>query len=133
MKVFVDASVLVYLNVRMPEEEAKLIEDLWLRSLSEHTLHTNMLVLDEVLYVSRRKYGISYEDTMEFVDKAVLPYVNVLPLTVSEYVKAKEYVRKYGLRPSDALHAATIEDYGLQAIITEDRDFDRLSITKIWV
>ncbi len=133
MKVFVDASVLIYLNVRMPDEEARLVEDLWLRSLSEHSLHTNVLVLDEVLYLSQRKYGVPYEDTIEFIDRAVLPYVNVLPLTVGEYVKAREYVRKYGLKPSDALHAATIENYGLQAIITEDEDFDELTITRIWV
>ena len=38
MKVFVDSCLLVYLNVKMPEAEAKLVEDFWLDLLLNHLL-----------------------------------------------------------------------------------------------
>jgi predicted nucleic acid-binding protein len=42
-------------------------------------------------------------------------------------------VAEFGLRPSDALHAATIRKYGLDAIASEDRDFDEAGIKRIWL
>jgi predicted nucleic acid-binding protein len=79
MKVLVDSNLLVYLNVPMPEEQARLVEAFWRSLLEEHSLYANLLVLDEVVYISRRKYGVSLEDTLEFLDRAVLPFVEVLP------------------------------------------------------
>jgi len=133
MKVFVDASLLVYLNVRMPEEEAKLIEKFWLDLVENHLLFTNVLVLDEVIYVSKKKYGVEYAETLEFIDKVVLPYVEILPIGLNEYLRAKELMSKYGLKPSDSIHAATVETKGLQAIATEDEDFDETGIKRIWL
>ena len=133
MKVFVDASLLVYLNVRMPEEEAELVEKFWLDLVENHLLFTNVLVLDEVINVSKKKYGIEYAETLEFIDKAVLPYVEVLLIGLNEYLRAKELMSKYGLKPSDSIHAATVETQGLQAIATEDEDFDKTGIKRIWI
>jgi len=45
-----------------------------------------------VLYVSWRRYGVKFEDTMRFLDYVVLPYVKVLNVGWEEYVKAKSYV-----------------------------------------
>ncbi len=133
MKVFVDASLLIYLNVKMPEDEAKLIEDFWLNLLLNNLLYTNVLVLDEVIYVSKRKYDVSPEDTIAFIDKAVLPYVDVLSIGLNEYLRAKELMVKYGLKPSNSIHVATIENYGLQAVATEDEDFEKVGIKRLWV
>ncbi len=64
---------------------------------------------------------------------AVLPYVEVIRLGSAEYLRAKEFMLKYGLIPSDALHAATVVVNGLQAIASEDRDFDKVDIKRLWV
>jgi len=133
LKVFVDASLLIYLNVRVSEEEARLIEDFWLNLLLNHELYTNIIALDETIYVSKRKYEVSVKDTIEFIDRAVLPYIDVLPIGLNEYLRAKEYMAKYKLKPSDSIHVATIENYGLQAIATEDEDFDRVGIKRLWI
>jgi len=37
--------------------------------LSEHEVFTNLLVLDEVIYVSKRRYDVKQEDTLEFIDR----------------------------------------------------------------
>ncbi len=133
MKIFVDASLIIYLNVGLPDEEAELIDSFWLNLVSNNTLYTNVLVFDEAIYVSKKKYDVDYSDTIELIDKAIIPYVNILPLDVDEYVKAKELMKKYKLKPSDALHVATIINNGLQAIATEDQDFDKIGIKRIWV
>lgn len=133
MKIFVDASLLIYLNVKMPEDEAKLIEDFWLNLLLNNLLYTNVLVLDEVIHVSKRKYDVSPKDTIDFIDKAVLPYVDVLSIGLSEYLRAKELMVKYGLKPSDSIHVATIENHGLQAVATEDEDFEKVGIKRLWI
>ncbi len=133
MKIFVDASLIIYLNVGLPDEEAELIDSFWLNLVSNNTLYTNVLVFDEAIYVSKKKYDVDYSDTIELIDKAIIPYVNILPLDVDEYVKAKELMKKYKLKPSDALHVATIINNGLQAIATEDQDFDKIGIKRIWI
>jgi len=53
MKIFIDSNILIYLNDKMPEHEARLVESFWLDLLINHTLYTNILVLDEVVYISR--------------------------------------------------------------------------------
>ncbi|MCC6024387.1 MAG: type II toxin-antitoxin system VapC family toxin [Thaumarchaeota archaeon] len=98
----------------------------------EHEVFTNLLVL-EVVYVSRRKYGVDEKETLEFVDRAILPHVELLPIGADLYQFFKFYVVEFGLRPSDALHAATIRKYGLDAIASEDRDFDEAGIKRIWL
>jgi len=133
MKVFVDANLLIYLNVPMPEEQARLVESFWEDLLREHELFTNLLVLDEVVYVSRRKYGVQQEETLEFVDRAVLSHVELLPMGAELYPLFKHYVASFGLKPSDALLAATVKRYGLDAIASEDPDFDKAGIRRIWL
>jgi predicted nucleic acid-binding protein len=133
MRIFADASLLVYLNVPMPEEQTRLVDSFWRSLLTEHELFTNLLVLDEVVYVSKRRYNVEERETLEFIDRAVLPHLELLPIGVDLYQFFKLYVVEFGLRPSDALHAATIRRYGLDAIASEDRDFDRARIKRIWL
>ncbi len=133
MRVLVDASLIVYLNVRMPDDEAKLVEDFWEDLLRDHELFTNLLALDEAIYVSERKYGVPFSETLELIDRAVLPHVEVLPLSLESYLEAKKYMVRHGLKPSDSIHAATVEVFGLQAIASEDRDFDKIDIKRLWL
>lgn len=127
-----DASLIIYLNVKLPEDEARRIEDFWLKLLGEN-LYTDVLVLDEAIYVSKKKYGVPVEETLELIDKAILPYVTVLPLCLEEYVRAREYMVKYKLKPSDALHLAVMDNNSIPIIATEDKDFDHTHIRRLWI
>ncbi|RLF15477.1 MAG: PIN domain nuclease, partial [Thermoprotei archaeon] len=84
---FVDANLLIYLN--LGEER---VERFFEKLLMEFRLFTDVLVLDETLYVSWRRYGVKYEDTLRFLDEVVLPYVKILSLRQEEYVKARNYM-----------------------------------------
>lgn len=133
MRVLVDASLIIYLNARLPPREAELVEEFWFKLSREHDLYTNALALDEALYISKRKYDIPYAATLELIERVVLPFAEVLPLGLEEYLASRKYITKHGLKPSDALHAATVEVHGLHAVASEDVDFDRVGITRLWV
>jgi predicted nucleic acid-binding protein len=63
----------------------------------------------------------------------VLPYLKLLPLGPELYPYVRHYLEKYHLKPSDAIHAATINKYRLDAIATEDKDFDKTQIKRLWL
>ncbi|AMD30746.1 type II toxin-antitoxin system VapC family toxin [Acidilobus sp. 7A] len=127
--IFVDANFLIYLNLGVKE-----IEGYYLKLLSEESLATNPLVLDEVIYVSKKKYGVRLEDTLDFLDNVVLPNSVVLPLTINEYRRAREVMLKYSLNPSDALHVAVMLNNSIRRILSEDTDFDRVKeVERVWL
>ena len=117
----------------MSDDEAKLVEKFWVELNRNHELFVNLLVLDETLYISRKKYDVPFDETLEFIDRAVLPHAQILALGLEAYVEAKKYMIMYGLKPSDSIHAATVEVFGLQAIASEDTDFDKIGIKRLWL
>ena len=132
MRIFLDASFIIYLNVDVSDYLAEKIDALYRQLMTNDKLYTDVLVLDEVIHVSRKKYKVPYSETINMLDDIIIPYVEVLPIGLMEYLKAKENMLKYNLKPSDAIHLAVIENNGLQAIVTEDEDFDRIPIKRIW-
>ncbi len=133
MRIFLDASFIIYLNVDVPDSLAEKIDALYKQLVTGNKLYTDVLVLDEVIHVSRKKYKVPYSETIDMLDEIIIPYVEVLPIGLMEYLKAKENILKYNLKPSDAIHLAVIENNGIQAIVTEDEDFDRIPIKRIWL
>ena len=133
MKLFIDTNLFVYLNSNVDEDLATRLDSFYTNLIRDNEVYTNVLVLDELIHVSRRKYGVSYPETISFIEDVILPAVKVLPITFNDYLTAKEIILKYNLRPSDALHIATIQDNGLQAIVSEDEDFDRLPLKRLWL
>ncbi|MBS7653307.1 type II toxin-antitoxin system VapC family toxin [Candidatus Bathyarchaeota archaeon] len=131
MKIFLDSSLLIYMNT-MTNDERRHIEELF-RKLLEEELFINMLVVDEVVYISR-KYGIPYDATLIFLRSIILPYTEIIPIEEEDIRPFEEYLLKYDLRPSDALHLATMEKVGSNHIVTEDEEFDRVKeVERIWL
>ena len=110
------------------------VEEFFYRLVTEENLALDPLVIDEVLYVSKRKYGVKYEDTMEFLDRVVLPVSVVLPITREDYERAKEIIVGNDLKPSDALHVAVMLNNSIRRIVSEDRELDRVKgIERVWL
>jgi len=108
MRVFIDAPLLIYLNIPLRKEEEDKIDSFY-RDLLKEELYTDLLVIDEVVYVSKKKYGVPIKDTIDFLDQAIIPYVKVLSITEFDYSIFKKYILKYNLKPSDAIHLAVID------------------------
>ncbi len=134
MKVFVDAPLLIYLNT-LTDESLRAPYTLFYEGLlSRFKAYTDVLVLDEVLYISHRKYGVPYEASISFIESAVLPYISVLSLAEHEYQIAVEVLKKHGVRPSDALHVGAMKANGIELIASEDQDFDKIEeIKRLWL
>ena len=126
--IFLDANFLVYLNLGVRE-----VEEFFYRLMTEEGLALDPLVIDEVLYVSKRKYGVKYEDTIDFLDRVILPVSVVLPITREDYERAKEIIVGSDLKPSDALHVAVMLNNSIRKIVSEDRELDRVKgIARVW-
>jgi len=131
LKTFLDSSFLIYMNT-MTNDKRRRIEELF-KKLLEEPLFINMLVVDEVLYVSR-KYGLQYDVTLNFLRSIVLPYTEIIPIEEEDVKPVEKYLLKYDLKPSDAIHLATMEKVGANHIVTEDEDFDRVKeVKRIWL
>lgn len=134
MKAFIDTPLLVYLNTLTDERERSVYEDYYISILGRYKPYTDVLVLDELIHVSRRKYGVGYRETIEFIDSIVLPYVTVLGLGEEEYKISRNIMIKYGLRPSDSLHVAAMLANNIKIIISEDREYDKVDgIRRVWL
>jgi predicted nucleic acid-binding protein len=102
--------------------------------LSRYRVVTNVLALDEAIYVSEKKYRVPSSNTLDFIKTEVLPYIDIARVGREEYEIAEEAIRKYGLKPSDALHVGTMQNANITTIASEDADFDGVyNIDRIWV
>jgi len=134
MKVFIDANLLVYLNTVTELASRVMYEDFYLRLLTRYKAYTDVLVLDELIYVSHRRYGVPYDVTLEFVESIVRPYVAMLPIGEEEFDQAVRVIREYGLKPSDAIHVGVMRANGIELVASEDRDFERVGgLKRVWM
>lgn len=90
--------------------------------------------MDEVIYVSLKRYQVPYKISIDFINSIVLPFVEILPLSEKEYRKAVELLNADRIKSSDALHAAAMITNGIPKIASEDKEFDKIKgITRIWL
>ena len=91
------------------------------------------LVLDELLWVSKRRYSVPYNISLDFIDNLILPIVNVLQLDESSWKRAKDLMLEHNLKPSDALHVGLMMENGIEVIVSEDKELDKVKdIERIW-
>ncbi len=134
MKAFIDAPLLIYLNTMSNPRSRMAYEDFYIRTLTDYKLYTDVLVLDEVIYISRRKYGIPYDISLKFIESIVLPYVSIINLGEDEYKLAARILVEYNLKPSDSLHLGAMLNNGINLIISEDKEFDRVKeVKRLWI
>ncbi len=134
MRIFIDTPLLVYLNTLTDPRDKILYENYYLDLLSKYKAYTDVLVLDELIYVSKKKYGIPYELSIEFIEAIVLPYINILELGEEEYEHASKLMIEYKLKPSDSLHIGAMLNNGINVIVSEDKEFDKIKqIKRVWI
>jgi predicted nucleic acid-binding protein len=131
-KLFLDANLVIYLNT-VTGEQRPIIDRFFKGLLREH-LFTNMLVLDETLYVSRRKYAVPYAITMDFLRRAFIPYTQIIPIAEEDLQATERYLADYDVKPSDAIHLATMDKLGITSIVSEDAELDAVKgIRRVWL
>ena len=126
MRVFIDSNLLIYLNAMKSPELRAIYENFYLNLLSENKVYTDVLVLDELLYISKKKYNIPYDVSIQFIESIVLPYVEILPLRSEEFREESGIIKSFNIKPSDALHAAVMLMNDIPRIVSENREFDKI-------
>ncbi len=86
---------------------------------------TSLLTVDEVVWAIKRHVG--YKEGIEYGKKILKSSsLSFLPINRSEVLKSFNMM-EIGLRPRDALHAATCLNYGIFSILTTDPDFKKVN------
>jgi predicted nucleic acid-binding protein len=133
VKVFIDAPLLIYLNTVADPKTRILYENFYIDILTRYKSYTDVLVLDELIYISK-KNGIPQRITIEFIESNTLPYINIINLGEEEYRQAIKFLLDYNLKPSDSLHLGAMINNGINIIVSEDGEFDKVPIVKrLWI
>jgi uncharacterized protein len=127
-----DANLLIYLNTLGDKQNPEL--EKFYTSLLGEDLYTDVLILDETLYLSMSRYRVPYQLSFEFLRTNVLPFSTVLPLDESDVSLMEKYLSKYKMKPSDAIHLSAMEREGVPNIASEDRELDSVKeVKRIWI
>ncbi|MEM2415208.1 MAG: type II toxin-antitoxin system VapC family toxin, partial [Thermoproteota archaeon] len=87
-------------------------------------LFVNMLVINETIWILNKKYRIPLSEIIELIDK-LIPLLEIIPIDYGDYDIMKKIMLDYGLKPSDALHIASMNKMGIRHIVSEDKEFDK--------
>ncbi|MEW5955294.1 MAG: type II toxin-antitoxin system VapC family toxin [Candidatus Micrarchaeota archaeon] len=90
---------------------------------------TSALVLDEVMWAITKNY--SSTEIPSVIERVYdVPNVVVIGVDAEAPRLAIEVMKKYGLKPRDAFHAATMLQNEIFTIVSDDADFDRVKEIK---
>ena len=123
----------------------------------KYSAYTSILSLDEVSYVVLKgkvaeELGIDFRAVTPklikkniSVVKKIMPFVietvsailsienlTLLPANVLLKVITLDFMSRYYLLPRDAIHVATMHEFGITNIATNDPDFERVEWLKVW-
>jgi len=125
---FLDANVFMYAAGSSHPYKAPCLSILSALETGLLSAVINTEILQELLY---RYSHIGLTDKGIELCCRVLEYpLRVLPVAEADIRLALDLLTLYrtaGLRPRDAIHAATMQNNGISRIISADKDFDRLS------
>jgi predicted nucleic acid-binding protein len=134
MKVFIDANLLIYLNATTEASHRRTYDDFYTRLATDNRLYTDILILDDLLYISKKRYGVPNDVTKEFIDDIILPITGVSPLGLPDYKIAIDVMNETQMKPSDATHVASMRQNDIKHIASEDHGFDKVkTIKRIWL
>ncbi|MDA4112089.1 MAG: type II toxin-antitoxin system VapC family toxin [Thaumarchaeota archaeon] len=125
MPVYLDANFFIIYNfdpTARGEAARSILERIMKGSLRAMT---SALALDEVMWVIMK--NMKHELLRETIeDIFAIENLVVKDVFSSTPLDALDYIEKYDLKPRDAFHVALMKSAGLNEIVSDDRDFDRV-------
>ncbi|NCP16287.1 type II toxin-antitoxin system VapC family toxin [bacterium] len=89
-------------------------------------------VLRENLTGALRAHAGLIEDALRKL--MTLPHVNLVGIETGDFDRMLENIEAFALLPRDALHVAVTQRLGIDAIASDDRDFDQVNgLVRHWV
>ncbi|MFO7680585.1 MAG: type II toxin-antitoxin system VapC family toxin [Chloroflexota bacterium] len=126
--IFLDANIFMYAAGKPHEYKQPCREILQAVEAKQLTAATNTEVLQEILY---RYHHVQLPDKGIQLCRYILEYpLTILPVTPADITNALELLsqnQNSGLKPRDALHAATMQNNNVTQILSADKHFDRIT------
>ena len=124
-QVYLDSSVFIPANLKSDQigEQARNI----INSVEAGIIQgdTSTLTFDEVAFTLRKIGG--FEKSIMTGDIFLsIPNLNFIDVTYEIITSAQELIKKYRLKPRDAIHAACAINNDINIIISDDADFDAI-------
>ncbi len=122
---YLDANVFIFAALSTKEYGDKAEAVLNGVQLGEEAAVTSALTFDEVFWEVKRNRGV--EKAIETTEAMLnFPNLEIAPADKETALAAVALIRKYGLAPRDALHAATAIAFQADCLVTSDTDFGKV-------
>lgn len=129
---YLDANVFAFASALTEESAAETVNSQKiLTKVAKNKLSalTSVLTWDEVIWACRK--NLSSVDALAKGNSILeFPNLKISEVTITVIKLAGEIAATYGLKPRDAIHAATAILNGEKEIITDDSDFDKVKELK---
>lgn len=135
MKLYLDANVFIYAALQEPKDIPKArVAVSYLQRLGKGKIEaaTSILSWDEVMWVALRLLDERSDATELGKWFLRLPNLIFLPVTNEVALRAQGLVESHGLKPRDAIHAASALTSHVAELLSDDSIFDRVpGITRV--
>ena len=127
---YLDANVFIFAaaNVDKKGEDCRTI----MQKIKDGTIneaYTSTLTFDEIFWIVKKIKG--KEKALDAAKNVLeLENLNFIPAGLGVIWKAHELLKKYDINPRDAIHAASAISKNLNIILSDDKDFDKLTELK---
>lgn len=136
-EIYVDVNVFVYWlggHQLFGETSYKWVKEIERSARSKYitstlTIYQLLIIIAGLTGKNLKDKGL-VEDLMNSITG--LPGLQIVPLTVEDFIGAKNLMDEYGLDFEDALHLASALRYNVKEIISNDLDFDRTPLKRIF-
>jgi predicted nucleic acid-binding protein len=127
---YLDANVFIFAALSTKEYGDKAEAVLNRVQLGEEAAVTSALTFDEVFWEVKRNRGV---DMAINTAEAMLnfPNLEIVAANKEMTLAAIVLIRRYGLAPRDALHAATAIGCGVDCFVSSDADFKKIKELKV--
>jgi len=120
MKLFFDSSIIIE-TFKGNEKAVDIVERIY--KIENKDIYINAIVFSEVSYQLLYRKDFKKDEVFEFLNGFNFLDTNFSIISISEF-----FMKKYNLKPNDAIISATIKYFEIDYLVTLDNDYLNLDI-----
>ena len=120
MKLFFDSSIIIE-TFKGNEKAVDIVERIY--KIENKDIYINAIVFSEVSYQLLYRKDFKKDEVFEFLNGFNFLDTNFSIISISEF-----FMKKYNLKPNDAIISATIKYFEIDYLVTLDNDYLNLNI-----
>jgi len=120
MKLFFDSSIIIE-TFKGNEKAVDIVERIY--KIENKDIYLNAIVFSEVSYQLLYRKNFKKEEVFKFLNGFNFLDTNFSIISIAEF-----YMKKYNLKPNDAIICATVKYFEMDYLVTLDNDYLNLDI-----